>query len=189
MIEVMRYPVAERAAVNKCSLQSEMQAHLSCEVDSALPNLRFIRFAGTGESFTRHHAELADAGHELLVGVAPLLGLACGKGWHGAAGEQDRHQNGDRKVQLSSIGTSWTYFPGLLIVYVNLAAGNLPDPDGFVAGVTLPDRLRSPLSPKRRASLARWTARFEKSFEGEIYLDPCRIISGAIMRTVGFRPV
>jgi hypothetical protein len=79
--------------------------------------------------------------------------------------------------------------PRLLIVYVNLAAGNLPDPDGFVAGGTLPDRLRSPLSPKRRASLARWTARFEKSFEGEIDLDPCRIISGAIMRTVGFQPV
>ena len=79
-IEVMRYPVAERAAINKCSLQPEMQAHLSCEVDSALPNLRLIRFTGTGESFTRHHAKFADARHELLIGVAPLLGLTCGKG-------------------------------------------------------------------------------------------------------------
>jgi hypothetical protein len=81
--------------------------------------------------------------------------------------------------------------PRLLIVYVNLAAGNLPDPDGFVAGGTLPDRLRSPLSPKRRASLARWTARFEKSFEGEIDLEAFTAESraGAIIRTVGFRPV
>ena len=76
---------------------------------------------------------------------------------------------------------------------MNLAAGNYPDPDGFVAGVASPDRPRLSLSPKLRASLARWTARFEKSFEGEIDLEAFaaegRVTAGAIMRTVGFRPV
>jgi hypothetical protein len=33
------------------------------------------------------------------------------------------------------------------------------------------DPARLPLSPKLRARLARWTARFEKSFEGEIDLE------------------
>ena len=59
MIEIMPRPVAERAAVNERRLQSKMQAHLRREVDSALADLRFIRFAGTGVSLTGHHAELA----------------------------------------------------------------------------------------------------------------------------------
>ena len=50
MIEIMRRSVAERTTVNERSLQSEMQTHLSCEVDCALTDLRLIRFAGAGVS-------------------------------------------------------------------------------------------------------------------------------------------
>jgi hypothetical protein len=57
--------------------------------------------------------------------------------------------------------------PRLLIAYVNLASVDLRDPDGFVAGVASSDRPRLSLSPKVRASLARWTARVEKSFGGD----------------------
>ena len=60
MVEIMPHPVAERAAVDERSLQSKMQAHLSCEVDNALADLRLLRFLEAGEGLTRHHAELAD---------------------------------------------------------------------------------------------------------------------------------
>ena len=76
---------------------------------------------------------------------------------------------------------------------MNLAAGILPDPDGFVAGVASLIAPRLSLSPKLRASLARWTARLEKSSEGEIDLEAFaadgRVIASVIMRTAGFRPV
>ena len=79
MVEIMPHPVAERAAVNERSLQSKMQAHLSCEVDNALADLRLLRFLGAGEGLTRHHAELADTCHESFVGIAPLFRAILGK--------------------------------------------------------------------------------------------------------------
>ena len=46
------------------------------------------------------------------------------------------------------------------------------------------DPTKLPLSPKFRARLARWTARFEKSFEGEIDLDAFAAEGRAIARAV-----
>src|SRR6476661_6923975 len=60
MVEVMPHPVAERTAVYECSLQSEMQAYLGCEVDDTLADLGFLFLLGTGVSLTGHHAEFAD---------------------------------------------------------------------------------------------------------------------------------
>src|ERR1700722_752446 len=45
-----------------------------------------------------------------------------------------------------------------------------------------PDKL--PLSPKLRARLARWSARFEKSFEGEIDLEAFAAEGRTIARAV-----
>ena len=46
------------------------------------------------------------------------------------------------------------------------------------------DPARLPLSPKLRARLARWSARFEKSFEDEIDLDAFAAEGRAIARAV-----
>src|SRR5271166_4308910 len=46
------------------------------------------------------------------------------------------------------------------------------------------DPARLPLSPKLRARLARWCARFEKSFEGEIDLEAFAAEGRAIARAV-----
>ena len=46
------------------------------------------------------------------------------------------------------------------------------------------DPAKLPLSPKLRARLARWSARFEKSFEGEIDLDAFAAEGRAIARAV-----
>lgn len=46
------------------------------------------------------------------------------------------------------------------------------------------DPARLPLSEKLRARLARWTARFEKSFEGEIDLEAFAAEGRAIARAV-----
>ena len=73
MVEVMPHPVAERTAVYECSLQSEMQAYLGCEVDDTLADLGFFFLLGTGVSLTGHHAKLADTGHERLVGITSFL--------------------------------------------------------------------------------------------------------------------
>ena len=43
---------------------------------------------------------------------------------------------------------------------------------------------RLPLSPKLRARLARWCARFEKSFEGEIDLEAFAAEGRAVARAV-----
>ena len=46
------------------------------------------------------------------------------------------------------------------------------------------DPTKLPLSPKFRARLARWTARFEKSFDGEIDLDAFAAEGRAIARAI-----
>src|SRR3954471_5026269 len=46
------------------------------------------------------------------------------------------------------------------------------------------DPARLPLSPRLRARLARWTVRFEKSFEDEIDLDTFAAEGRAIVRAV-----
>ena len=46
------------------------------------------------------------------------------------------------------------------------------------------DPAKLPLSPKLRTRLARWTARFEKSFEGEIDLEAFAAEGRAIARAV-----
>jgi hypothetical protein len=46
------------------------------------------------------------------------------------------------------------------------------------------DPAKLPLSPKLRARLARWTARFEKSFNGEIDMEAFAAEGRAIARAV-----
>src|ERR1700726_4607614 len=79
-----------------------MQTHLSGEVESALADLRFIRFAGTSVSLTRHHAELTDTCHERFVGIAPLLRSIVGK----------RGENKCRRQNAGCKEGSHLIFPG-----------------------------------------------------------------------------
>ena len=45
MVEVMPHPVAERAAIDECCVQSEMHAYLCCKIEGRLAHFRLIRFA------------------------------------------------------------------------------------------------------------------------------------------------
>ena len=94
MVELMSHPVAKRAAENEGGLQSEMQAHLRCEIDCALAHLRLIGFLGTGVSLTGHHAEFAETRHECLVGIAALFRRVVG---------QRGHNKCDRQAQAASM--------------------------------------------------------------------------------------
>ncbi len=93
MVEVMPHPVAERTAVYERSLQSEMQAHLGCEIDDPLADLGLFFLLGTGVSLTGHHAELANTGHERLVGITPFLRSFVGERRDDKCG----HQNAGRQ--------------------------------------------------------------------------------------------
>src|SRR6185312_40684 len=88
MVEVVRDPVAKRAAEHERRLQSEMQAHLCGEIHHVLSNLRLLLFAGARESFAGHHADLAQACHELFVGSTPLFRGIRGKCRNGECGRQ-----------------------------------------------------------------------------------------------------
>src|SRR6516164_5853236 len=73
MVEIMPHPVAERAAIDECCLQPEMQAYLRCKIDRSLADFWLIRFRRASEGLSRHHADPAETCHKCLVRVAPLL--------------------------------------------------------------------------------------------------------------------